>query len=190
MGVQLYTHLTWTTLDRASSITATVRDFLDRFLRQQAIRYGARPLAMGMVNDHVHMIVELPPAYDLPTLLQGLKGASARIANRDGHTGRRPLQWTPGYDARSVRVGQLAAAIRYVESQASRHPTGLFPIPGREGLQAAPASRAACALAAISPRERQAGFEPPASARRRRPLLTVERHGDHRRLGQRQQAPF
>ena len=130
MGVQLYAHLTWTTLDRAPSITATVRDFLDRFLRQQAIRYGARPLAMGMVSDHVHLIVELPPAYDLPKLLQGLKGASARIANRDGHAGRRPLQWTPGYDARSVSVGQLAAAIRYVESQASRHPDRAIPDTG------------------------------------------------------------
>ncbi len=130
MGVQLYSHLTWTTLDRAPSITAAVRDFLDRFLRQQAIRYGARPLAMGMVNDHVHMIVELPPTYDLPKLLQGLKGASARIANRDGHADRRPLQWTPGYDARSVSVGQLAAAIRYVEGQASRHPDRAIPDTG------------------------------------------------------------
>ena len=83
-----------------------------------------------MVNDHVHMIVELPPAYDLPKLLQGLKGASARIANRDGHADRRPLQWTPGYDARSVSVGQLAAAIHYVGSQASRHPDRAIPDTG------------------------------------------------------------
>ena len=130
MGVQLYCHLTWTSLNRVPSITAPVRDFLDRFLRQQTSRYGARPLAVGMVNDHVHMMVELPPAYDLPKLMQGLKGASARIANRDGHTGRRPLQWTPGYDARSVGVGQLAAAIRYVEDQASRHPDRAIPDTG------------------------------------------------------------
>lgn len=127
MGVQLYSHLTWTTLNRVPSITGPVRDFLDRFLRQQAIRHGAHPLAVGMVNDHVHMIVELPPTYDLPRLIQGLKGASARIANRDGHASRRPLQWTPGYDARSVGVGQLAAAIRYVEDQPSRHPDRAIP---------------------------------------------------------------
>jgi len=122
MGTRLYVHLTWTTLDRAPSITAAVRDFLDRFLRQEAARHGARPLAVGMVNDHVHLILELPPVYDLPRLVQGLKGASARIANRDGHAGPRPLQWTAGYDARSVGVGGLDAAIRYVESQGVRHP--------------------------------------------------------------------
>jgi len=122
MGTRLYAHLTWTTLNRVPSITPSVRDFLDRFLRQQAIRYGARPLAVGMVSEHVHMIVALPPVYDLPRLVQGLKGASARLANRDGHAVRRPLQWTPGYDARSVGPGQLAAAVRYVEEQALRHP--------------------------------------------------------------------
>jgi len=122
MATRLYAHLTWTTLNRVPSITTSVREFLDRFLRQQALRHGARPLAVGMVSEHVHMIVELPPVYDLPRLVQGLKGASARVANRDGHAERRPLQWTPGYDARSVGVSQLAAAVRYVEEQPRRHP--------------------------------------------------------------------
>ena len=122
MATRLYAHLTWTTLNRVPSITTSVEDFLDRFLRQQAVRHGARPLALGMVSDHVHMIVELPPVYDLPKLVQGLKGASARLANRDGHAGSRPLQWTAGYDARSVGTGQLATAVRYVEDQAGRHP--------------------------------------------------------------------
>ena len=127
MGTRLYAHLTWTTLNRVPSITASVRDFLDRFLRQEAGRHGARPLAVGMVSDHVHMIVELPQMFDLPTLVQGLKGASARIANRDGHVGSRRLQWTPGYDARSVGVGQLSAAVRYVECQSRKHPDRAIP---------------------------------------------------------------
>ena len=140
MGVQLYVHLTWTTLNRVPSITAAVLAFLDRFLRQEALRHGARPLAVGMVTDHVHMVVELPPVYDLPRLVQGLKGASARIANRDGHADPRPLQWTAGYDARSVGVSGLAAAIRYVEGQEADIRIARFP--GSGGLQAAPAPRA------------------------------------------------
>jgi REP element-mobilizing transposase RayT len=75
-----------------------------------------------MVIDHVHMIVVVPPVFDLPRLVQGLKGASARIANRDGHSSPRPLRWAGGYDARSVGVSRLAAAVRYVERQSARHP--------------------------------------------------------------------
>ena len=123
MGTRLYAHLTWTTLNRVPSITASVRDFLDRYLRQAAGRHAVSSLAVGMVSDHVHMIVELPPVYDLPRLVQGLKAASARLANRDGHTGPRPLQWTAGYDARSVGMRELSMAVRYVEGQSARHPS-------------------------------------------------------------------
>jgi len=122
VGTRLYLHLTWGTLQRTPLITERARVFLDRFLRQEAGRHGVRPLAVGMVSDHVHMILEFPPIFDLPRLTQGLKGASARVANRDGHSGKRPIRWAPGYDARTVGVGQLAAAVRYVEEQPGRHP--------------------------------------------------------------------
>jgi putative transposase len=122
VGTRLYLHLTWTTLERTPLITEPARAFLDRFLRQEAGRHGVHPLAVGMVRDHVHMILELPPVFDLPRLTQGLKGASARVANRDGHAGERSLKWAQGYDARTVGVAQLAGAVRYVEQQPRRHP--------------------------------------------------------------------
>jgi putative transposase len=122
VGTRIYLHLTWTTLERAPLITEPARVFLGRFLRQEAGRHGVCPLAVGMVKDHVHMILELPPVFDLPRLTQGLKGGSARLANRDGHSGERTLRWAQGYDARTVGVGQLASAVRYVEEQALRHP--------------------------------------------------------------------
>jgi len=68
------------------------------------------------------MILALPPAFDAPRLVQGLKGASARIANRDGIAERESLKWAQGYDLRSVGPRQLSAAIEYVRSQAVRHP--------------------------------------------------------------------
>lgn len=122
MGARLYLHLTWTTLNRLPLITEPVRVFLDGFLRQKAKQHRANVLAAGMVSDHVHLIVEIQPVFDLPALMQGLKGASARLANRDGHAERRPLQWSAGYDARTVSVGQLRSAIHYVETQSAHHP--------------------------------------------------------------------
>ena len=122
MGAQLYLHLTWTTLNRQPMITERVRVFLDGFLRQRAKQHRTHVLAAGMVSDHVHLIVEVQPVFDLPALMQGLKGASARLANRDGHAQHRSLQWSAGYDARTVSVGQLRSAIHYVETQSAHHP--------------------------------------------------------------------
>lgn len=55
-------------------------------------------------------------------MVQGLKGASARIANREGIAPRESLRWAQGYDLRSVGPGQLRSAVAYVHEQDHRHP--------------------------------------------------------------------
>jgi REP element-mobilizing transposase RayT len=99
-----------------------VARFLERFVRQEATRHGARVLETDIVSNHVHAIVQLPPVIDIPRMVQGLKGASARIANRDGLMPRARLRWADGYDLRSVGVRQLAGAMQYVRTQAEHHP--------------------------------------------------------------------
>jgi len=123
MPVRLFGHLTWTTLQRQPIINAGVAELLQRFLPQEARRHGALLLGVGMVADHVHVVLRLPPVVDVPRLVQGFKGASARIANRDGLMPRAPLRWAEGYDFRSVGVGQLRTVLDYVRNQAVRHPT-------------------------------------------------------------------
>ena len=96
MPVRLYGHLTWTTLQRQPIINAGVAEFLHRFLPHEARRHGALVLGIGIVADHVHVVLRLPPVVDVPRLVQGFKGASARLANRDGLMPRAPLRWTEG----------------------------------------------------------------------------------------------
>jgi len=122
MPVRLYVHLTWTTLRRLPLLNAEVARFLERFLRQEAARHGARVLETGIVSNHVHTIVQLPLVIDILRLVQGLKGASARIANRDGLMPRARLRWGDGYDLRSVGIRQLPSARRYVATQSEHHP--------------------------------------------------------------------
>ena len=97
-------------------------EFLRRFLPREAQRHGARLLAAGFVADHVHVVVQLSAINNIPRLVQGLKGASARLVNREGLLPRAPLRWAEGYDLRSVGVRQLGTVINYVSNQASRHP--------------------------------------------------------------------
>ena len=134
--VRLYAHLTWTTLQRQALITPDVVVFLRRFLPHEAQRHGARLLAVGIVADHVHVVLRLPAVNNIPRMVQGFKGASARVANRDGLMPRAPLRWAEGYDLRSVGVRQLRTVVEYVENQASRHPN-LAVMPRPSGRAAA-----------------------------------------------------
>lgn len=121
MPVRIYVHLSWTTFGRLPLIDETVGAFLKRFLLEEAARHGVRVIELGIVRDHVHLILQLPPSFDVPRMVQGLKGASARIANRDGIVRRESLRWDQGYDLRSVGLNQLKAQVTYVRNQDIHH---------------------------------------------------------------------
>ena len=122
MPVRLYGLLTWTTLRRLPLIHARVAEFLRRILPKIADHHACRVVEIGIVSNHVHLLIELSPRPDVPRLVQGLKGASARIANRDGYMPRARLQWASGYDFRSIGMRDLPRVIEYVRNQATRHP--------------------------------------------------------------------
>ncbi|HYL21509.1 MAG TPA: transposase [Gemmatimonadales bacterium] len=127
MPVRLYVHLTWTTLQRQALINRDVEAFLRRFLPRETQRHRARLLALGVVADHVHVVLRLAAVNNIPRMVQGFKGASARVVNGEGLTSRAPLRWAEGYDLRSVGVHQLRTVIEYVANQANRHPNLAVP---------------------------------------------------------------
>jgi REP element-mobilizing transposase RayT len=103
-------------------ITATVLRFLRRFLPAEAQRHGATVLATGAVADHVHLLLRLPGAFDVPRLVQRLKGASARLANANGASHPIGLRWAVGYHARSVSPGAIPRVRDYILTQPQHHP--------------------------------------------------------------------
>src|SRR2546426_11846784 len=135
MPVRIYAHLSWTTWARLPLIEESVADFLLRFLLAEAKRHGTRVIEIGVVPNHVHLLLQLPPAYDVPRLVQGLKGATARLAIRDGFSQNNSLRWETGYDLRSVRIKQQPQHANYVRLQeinyrrtpptSNRSPSGL-----------------------------------------------------------------
>jgi REP element-mobilizing transposase RayT len=137
--VRLFAHAVWTTFARLPLIDDSVAAFLRHFVVAEANRHGARVVELGIVRDHVHVVVELPATFDVPRLMQGLKGASARIANRDGIAAHESLRWAQGYDLRSIGVGQLRRVIAYVQGQNGRHPERALSVPSfRTNHQAEP----------------------------------------------------
>ena len=115
---QLFVHLIWTTVDRLPMLTPSVCQFLGRFLPAEALRHGCETIALGMVLDHVHIVVRIPPRIDLPRLVQGLKGASSRLAATQTVTG---LRWAKGYEAKTVSPGALSRVVDYVKHQPEHH---------------------------------------------------------------------
>jgi putative transposase len=117
---RLHYHLVWATQDRQPFIGPEVESKLYALLVGKADELGIIVHAIGGVQDHVHMIVSIPPKQSVANVVQCLKGASSHNMNEAlDH----PLffGWQPGYGALSLGEKQLPAAIAYVREQRIRH---------------------------------------------------------------------
>ena len=73
MPFRFYAHLSWTTWARLPLVTDSVAAFLGPFLLAEAKRHGARVLEIGIVKDHVHLLLEHgPPKFSKPMSPSGL----------------------------------------------------------------------------------------------------------------------
>ena len=122
MPTILFLHLSWTTVDRRPMIGPTEKAFLSRFLPAEARRHGARIIVCGMVADHVHLFLRLPGRFDVPTLVQSLKGTSSRLASMNDAISLRGLRWARGYHAKAVCPSHAEDVVRYIRAQDRRHP--------------------------------------------------------------------
>lgn len=111
-------------MDRLPLINLETARFLCRYLRSITEEERARVLAMGIVSTHVHLLVATHPSTHLPRLIQRLKGASSRVANKEGKSPvTHPLKWAEGYNVQSVSISLVEQTKGYVFNQQNHHPS-------------------------------------------------------------------
>ncbi len=127
MRHRIFFHVIWTTRDRVPSVDAPVATVLVRYCRAVAKQERSAIIAIGMVADHVHLVLRCHPTVSIPQLVKRLKGGSSVLANCEGHARTRPLKWASGYDVESVSMRAVPRVIDYVVSQPDRHPERAIP---------------------------------------------------------------
>ena len=77
-------------------------------------------------TDHVHVLVEYPPALSISKIVNALKGVSSRLLRRDFEELRnRSLKehlWSPSYFAASCGGVTIETLKKYIEQQDSPKP--------------------------------------------------------------------
>lgn len=80
-------------------------------------QYGATVVAVGGTEDHVHILVTVPPRVALAALLCAAKANSSTWMNEQGHF----FAWQAGYGAFSVSSSNLDKVKAFIENQAQSH---------------------------------------------------------------------
>ncbi len=116
----VFVHLVWATWDRLPPLTGTVERDAHRAIEAKCGELGAEVLAIGGVEDHVHLLVRLPATLAVADLLKHVKGASAHLVAQRTHANQF-FKWQGGYAAFAVSVGHLSRVTRYIVCQREHH---------------------------------------------------------------------
>src|SRR5262249_43696267 len=97
---RLYYHLVWGTYKRLPLIDAEVERIVCGTFHSKAKDLRLFIHETGMVADHVHMVVSMPPTQAIADAVSQLKGASSHVVNHLAQRGGTRFQWQDTYAAR------------------------------------------------------------------------------------------
>jgi putative transposase len=117
---RLHYHLIWSTHDRQPTLTVEREKMVYGVLNRKAEALGLKIHAAGNVEDHIHVVVSIPPRISVAECVRHLKGASAfainHMAGSDGQ-----FKWQSGYGALSVGERSLDTVKAYASRQKAHH---------------------------------------------------------------------
>lgn len=121
---RLYYHLIWATKNRHPFITADIEPVLYGYTIGKAQALGCITYAIGGVENHIHLVVSIPPKLSISDFVKGIKGSSAHHLNYGLDKPIPHFGWQRGYGIFSLGSKQLAQAVAYVQNQKTHHQQG------------------------------------------------------------------
>jgi putative transposase len=120
---EMYAHFVWGTWRRAPLLNGSFRERVYASICLHSAELGAQVVAVGGIEDHVHLLVRLPPTISASEFVGKVKGGSSWYAtHRLGHEGA--FKWQGAYGASSVSKRALPIVRTYVLEQEAHHLRG------------------------------------------------------------------
>jgi len=117
---RLHYHLVWATFERQPMITPEREKVIYGVIYRKAKELQLIMHAIGSVEDHIHVVVSIPPKLAIADCVRHFKGASAHAVNQ--MPGRdADFRWQEGYGALSVSEPLLEGVIAYARHQKEHH---------------------------------------------------------------------
>jgi putative transposase len=114
---QNHVHLVFSTKDRRRAIPKERQPRLWAYMAGICKNYEMVALAVGGTDNHVHILLHLPPKLSLADAVQFIKANSSKWMGRQGAD----FAWQEGYGAFSVSASQLDQLKRYICNQEAHH---------------------------------------------------------------------
>jgi putative transposase len=118
-------HLVWTTKGREPWIQPHYYVPIEGTIKTKAQELKSIAHAVGIMPDHVHVVVSIPPAKSVATVVARMKGSTSHLINDLAPTDSLiKFAWQGEYGAFSFGPKGLAVVKDYVNNQPARHASG------------------------------------------------------------------
>ena len=120
---QLFYHLVWATKNREPLLTSEIEPVIYSYLRRKAVGLGATLHALNGTEDHVHMVVSIPPKIAVAKFIGQVKGVASTRFNKEHHE-HPGFFWQAEYGAFTFDKRRLPNHVAYVNKQKEHHADG------------------------------------------------------------------
>jgi putative transposase len=110
-------HLVFSTKERRNTISKELQPRLWAYVAGICKNYDMTALAIGGTENHMHILLCLPPALALAKAVQLIKANSSKWISEQGIQ----FAWQEGYGAFSVSSSNLEGVTRYIRNQEAHH---------------------------------------------------------------------
>ena len=117
---KLFYHAVWSTLYRERLLGAAVEPIAHGLIREKAIALGATVFALNGMEDHIHLVVSIPPKLAPAFFIGQVKGASSLRLKQSGRLDQ-PFYWQEEYAVFSLDAKRLPFHVAYVDNQKIHH---------------------------------------------------------------------
>ena len=120
---QLYYHFIWATHNREPLITALIEEPMYGYIIGKVDYVQCFFHAIGGIENHIHLVVLIPPTIAVAQFIKTIKGSSSHFIN-EKLAPTSAFGWQHGYSAFTVDHTHLKTIVNYVRNQKIHHQQG------------------------------------------------------------------
>jgi len=113
-------HCVWATKGRRRLIKPELQQRLWPYLGGIARQNQMKALVVGGSEDHIHVLLSIPPTLSVAKSIQLLKGNSSKWIH-ETFKEQRDFEWQEGYGAFSIGISGVADTTKYIQGQVEHH---------------------------------------------------------------------
>ncbi|ABA20951.1 Transposase IS200-like protein [Trichormus variabilis ATCC 29413] len=121
---RLYYHIVWATKQRLPLIMPSKESELHNYIIGKSDALNCIVHGIGGMEDHIHLVVSIPPTLAIADFIKKIKGSSSYYFNHNIAASSDKFSWQEGYGVFSLGSKQLEQAVNYVKNQKIHHSQG------------------------------------------------------------------